>query len=122
MATHEDEGGRPRERSSRPTGSGGIGGAERGASRASTARAPGIGEHEVLAEIIIQQEAKVLALARRIVPHVTAEDVRNPHDFPALVASADFNYEDGILAGMKAAEMALRAAARRAPDPPPKGR
>ena len=35
-------GGRARERSRRPTGSGGIGGAERGASRASTGRAPRI--------------------------------------------------------------------------------
>ena len=113
MATSEDEGGRPRERSRRPTGTGGIGGAERGASRASTARAPGVGEHDVLAEMIAQQEAKVLALARRIVPHVTAEDVRNPHDFAALVASAEFNYEDGILAGLRAAEMAVRAARRR---------
>jgi len=75
----------------------------------------------VLAEMIAQQDAKVLALARRIVPHVKPDDVRNPHDFPALVASADFNYEDGILAGLRAAEMALRAA-RRAALPPSKGR
>ena len=121
MTTSEDEGGRPRERSSRPTGSGGIGGAERGASRASTGRAPGTDEHDVLAEMIAQQDAKVLALARRIVPHVTPEDVRNPHDFPALVESADFNYEDGILTGLKAADMALRAA-RGALSPPSKGR
>jgi hypothetical protein len=73
------------------------------------------GFHRVLAEMIAQQDAKVLALARRLVPHLTAEDVRNPHDFPALVASADFNYEDGILAGLRAAEIALRAARHRPP-------
>src|SRR5262245_18860580 len=106
-----EEGGRRREPSSRPTGSGGIGGAER-AKRASTGRAPGGDDDEVLAEIILQQEAKVLALARRIVPHVTPEDLRNAHDFPALLACADFNYEDGILAGLRAAEIALRAARR----------
>src|SRR5262245_26801527 len=77
-------------------------------------------DDRVLAEIIAQQEAKVLALARTIVPRLTLEDVRNPHDFPALVASADFNYEDGILAGLKAAEMALRAARRASSAPPPK--
>jgi hypothetical protein len=61
-----------------------------------------------------QQEAKVLALARRLVPHVTPEDLRNPHDFVPLVESAEFNYEDGILAGLRAAAVAIRAA-RRAP-------
>ena len=66
----------------------------------------------LLADMIAQQERKVLALARRIVPHATAEDVRNPHDFAPLVESADFNYEDGILAGLKAAAVAIRAARR----------
>ena len=71
----------------------------------------------LLADMVAQQEAKVLALARRIIPHVTPEDLRNPHDFALLVESADFNYEDGILAGLRAAAMAVRAA-RLAP---PKG-
>lgn len=66
----------------------------------------------MLIAMVAQQDAKVLALARRIVPHLTPEDVRNPHDFPALVESAEFNYEDGILAGLRAAEMAVRAARR----------
>lgn len=66
----------------------------------------------LLAEMVGQQEAKVLALARRLVPHVTDEDLRNPHDFAPLVESATFNYEDGILAGLKAAAIAVRAARR----------
>lgn len=69
----------------------------------------------LLADMVSQQEDKVLALARRMVPHVTREDLRNPHDFAALTESADFNYEDGILAGLRAAEIALRAA-RRSPS------
>jgi hypothetical protein len=68
----------------------------------------------VLAEMIAAQEAKLFALARRLVPLLTAEDVLNPHDFPALVESAEFNYEDGILTGLRAAEMAFRAARRAA--------
>ena len=68
----------------------------------------------LLAEMDAMQEQKVLALARRILPQVTPEDLRNPHDFPALVASAEFNYEDGILAGIRSAEIAVRAARRRA--------
>jgi hypothetical protein len=67
----------------------------------------------LLAEMSGMQDAKVLALARRILPQVTPEDLRNPHDFPALGASAEFNYEDGILAGLRAAEIAVRAARRR---------
>ena len=70
----------------------------------------------LLAEMAGQEEEKVLALARRLVPGLTAEDVRNPQDFPALVESAEFNYEDGILAGLRAAEVAVRAARRRPPD------
>ena len=66
----------------------------------------------LLDEMAAQQDAKVLALARRIVPHVTPEDLRNPHDFTALVESAEFNYEDGILAGLRAAAVAVRAARR----------
>lgn len=72
---------------------------------------PDPAEH-LLAEMIAAQEAKLLALARRLVPGLTPEDVLNPHDFPALVESAEFNYEDGILAGLRAADMALRAARR----------
>ncbi len=67
----------------------------------------------LLADMADMQDRKVLALARRILPHVTPEDLRNPHDFPALVECAEFNYEDGILAGLRAAEIAVRAARRR---------
>ena len=67
----------------------------------------------LLAEMIIAQDAKLLALARQIVPRLTPEDLRNPQDFPPLMESAEFNYEDGVLAGLRAAEMAVRAARRR---------
>jgi len=67
----------------------------------------------LLAEMGTAQDAKVLALARRIVPHLTPEDLRNPHDFPPLMESPEFNYEDGILAGLRAAEVAVRAARRK---------
>jgi hypothetical protein len=66
----------------------------------------------VLGDMTAAQERKVLALARRLVPHATPEDVRNPHDFPALAESAHFNFEDGVLAGLLAAAAALRAARR----------
>jgi hypothetical protein len=62
--------------------------------------------------MIAQQEEKVLRLARQIVQNVTPEDVRNPHDFPALAADPAFNYEEGMLAGLRGAHIAARAELR----------
>ena len=64
---------------------------------------------QLMLELIAQQEQKVLAMARRIHPGLTPEDIRNPNDFPDLMASGEWNFEDGILAGLKSAHMALRA-------------
>ncbi len=69
---------------------------------------------ELIGAMVAQQEAKLLALGRRLVPHLTAEDLLQPHDFTALRESPEFNYEDGILAGLRAAVAALRAASRQA--------
>lgn len=59
--------------------------------------------------MIEQQRAKVLRLAREAVPYISSEDVMNPNDFPELKAHPTFDYEDGILAGLISAQMALRA-------------
>jgi hypothetical protein len=69
---------------------------------------------QLLDEMIVQQRARVLAQARRLNPKLTDDDVQQPHDFPELAASAEWNYEDGILAGYLAAQAAIRAALRRA--------
>ncbi len=63
----------------------------------------------LMLELIKLQEKKVLDLARRIHPGITPEDIRNPQDFPDLIADSGWNYEDGILAGLKSAHIALRA-------------
>lgn len=63
----------------------------------------------LMLELIQQQEAKVLAIARQIHPGITSEDIRNPQDFPDLMGNAAWNFEDGILAGLRSAHMALRA-------------
>jgi hypothetical protein len=57
------------------------------------------------------QRVKVVDLARRLVPHLTAEDLRNPHDFPDL-DDPDWHFEDGQLAGIQAVRFALRGLAR----------
>lgn len=53
------------------------------------------------------QRDKVLTLARRILPHLTAEDIRNPHDFPDL-EDPDWHFEDGQLSGIQSVRFALR--------------
>ena len=63
---------------------------------------------ELIQELIEHQQAKVLKFAREIVPDATPEDIRNPQDFPDLVADTLFNYEDGILTGYLTLQTALR--------------
>lgn len=60
-------------------------------------------------ELIQQQEAKLLRLARELRPNVTWDDLLQPQDLPEVANDPTFNYEDGLLAGLKAAQMALRA-------------
>jgi hypothetical protein len=57
------------------------------------------------------QRKKVSALARRLKPGLTDEDLRNPHDFPEL-KDPDWHYEDGILTGIQSMMTSLRALKR----------
>ena len=63
---------------------------------------------ELIRELIQHQQSKVLKVAREIVPDLTPEDIRNPQDFPELVADTMFNYEDGILTGYLTFQTAFR--------------
>jgi hypothetical protein len=72
--------------------------------------------HEVEAlvgEVQSLQRSKVLELARRLRPGLTLEDLRNPHDFPEL-GDPDWQYEDGVLAGIETVLSAVRAQSRAA--------
>ena len=60
----------------------------------------------LLKELIEDQQKKVLLCAGRIVPGVTADDILQPNDFPALENHSIFRYEEGILHGLMAARMA----------------
>ena len=66
----------------------------------------------LLQELIEHQRTKLLKVAREIVPDATPEDIRNPQDFPDLVADTLFNYEDGILTGYLTLQTALRKQTR----------
>jgi hypothetical protein len=63
----------------------------------------------LLGGMIDQQRAKVTARAREVMPECTFEDVLNPDGVEPLRKDAAFNYEDGILAGLISAQVALRA-------------
>ena len=63
---------------------------------------------QIMEELIAQQEAKLQRSAARINPRLTADDLLQPHDFPELARDPGFNYEDGILAGLRGALAALR--------------
>ena len=75
------------------------------------------GIEALLDQMIEQQRAKVLHLAREALPYLSPEDVMNPFDFPELKAHPTFDYEDGILAGLISAQIALRAELRALSDP-----
>ncbi len=64
---------------------------------------------QVLGEMIAQQQQLLLRLGRRIVPSLTTEDVLQPNDYPELENHPEFRYEEGVLAGLQSAQMALRA-------------
>ena len=70
----------------------------------------------LLEQMISQQRAKVLRLAREAVPNIGPEDVLNPHAFPELKAPPTFEFEDGLLSGLVAAQVALRAERRKRTD------
>ncbi len=67
---------------------------------------------QIMREMEELQTQKVFALARRLKPNLTLEDMRNPHDFPEL-GDTDWHYEDGILTGIQSARAALAALANR---------
>ena len=66
-----------------------------------------------LERMIEQQRVRCLELARRLVAHVTADDLTQPHDFPALLENWHWTYEDGVLAGLLAAQLTLRRVGRK---------
>lgn len=60
-------------------------------------------------EMIESQRVRLMDLARRIDPSLSADDLMQPHDHPKVAANPDFQFEDGILAGYLAVRAALRA-------------
>jgi hypothetical protein len=66
-----------------------------------------------LERMIVQQRERCLELARRLHPGLTADDITQPHDYPELAQNWHWNYEDGVLAGLVAAQLTLRRVGRK---------
>jgi len=64
---------------------------------------------KTLEEMVLHQRTKLLALARRLVPNLTPDDILQPQDYPELESNPEFRYEEGILHGLESALAAARA-------------
>ncbi len=64
---------------------------------------------ELINEVVEGQRQRLLHLGRQIIPTLTPEDILQPNDYPELENNPVFRYEEGLLAGMQAIHMALRA-------------
>ncbi len=63
----------------------------------------------LLEEMISSQRVRVMEIAGRIDPSLSADDLMQPHDHPKVANHPDFQFEDGILAGYLAVRAALLA-------------
>jgi len=64
---------------------------------------------QVFEELAKGQQDSVASLAKRINARLTADDLHSPQDFPELANDTDFNYQDGLLAGIETARTAFRS-------------
>lgn len=60
-------------------------------------------------ELIDYQKKKLLQEGKRILPHITSDDILQPNDFPELENSPHFRYEEGLLSGIQMAKSAILA-------------
>lgn len=63
----------------------------------------------LLTQMAEHQRKKRLRLAQEVVPHLTDDDLMNPHDFEPLASDMTFHYEDGFLNGVIAVVAMVRA-------------
>jgi cell envelope opacity-associated protein A len=54
-------------------------------------------------------QSQLLKCGRRIIPHLTPEDLLQPNDYQELEHNPHFRYEEGVLAGVQTVQMALWA-------------
>lgn len=64
---------------------------------------------QLLKELVEFHKTELLKCGRRIIPHLTPEDILQPNDFKELEFNPHFRYEEGMVAGIQAVQMALWA-------------
>jgi hypothetical protein len=64
---------------------------------------------QLIQQLIDTQQQKLLRVARQINPHLTGDDVLQPHDFPELERHPEFRYEEGYLHALQSVQAAFRA-------------
>ncbi|MDX8431470.1 MAG: hypothetical protein SNF33_06705 [Candidatus Algichlamydia australiensis] len=64
---------------------------------------------ELLDEMVIFQEKKLMKIGSQIIPHLTTDDMLQPNDFPELENHPEFRFEEGVLKGIHTARSALLA-------------
>lgn len=64
---------------------------------------------KLLKELVRFHRDQLLKCGRRLVPHLTAEDLLQPNDYRELEFNPHFRYEEGILTGIQSVQTALWA-------------
>lgn len=64
---------------------------------------------QLLNELLEFHKNQLLKNGRRIIPHLTSDDLLQPNDFHELEFNPHFRYEEGVVAGIQAAQIALWA-------------
>ncbi len=64
---------------------------------------------QTLEKMVTFEREKLLALARRINPLLTSDDILQPQDFAELEQNPEFRYQEGVCIGLESALSALYA-------------
>ena len=61
----------------------------------------------LLDQMVEQQRTRMWVIANRIAPGLSEDDLRDPHSFPQVNSRPEFTFEDGQLAGLISAQVAI---------------
>lgn len=64
---------------------------------------------QLLKELVQFHHKQMLKCGQRFIPHLTAEDLLQPNDYPEIEFNPYFRYEEGVLAGIQTVQIALWA-------------
>jgi len=63
----------------------------------------------VVEDLLQYHRSQLLKSGRRIIPHLTQDDLLQPNDYLELELDPHFRYDEGVLAGIQTLQMALQA-------------